>query len=185
MRAFDAYYDVRKEVHGESWPAKHYAEHRSWKAFMKCAADCEAAGRDVVKYVETVLRWSPKNSCEIVPNDLNGKAAHAIWAQHGGKPQVMARDMWANQTRVLLQMQRASGQSDEAILISGFNTQFSAWFRVFYPEKLSAAILEKFGEDAVEELKKNFGLVRFLRAVMPAKVEEFERRMGVVDGLLA
>ena len=82
-------------------------------------------------------------------------------------------------------MQRAGGQSDEAILGSGFNTQFPAWFRVFYPEKLDRGIIGKFGDEAVDELKASRDTVRFLRAAMPAKVEEFEREMGVLDGILA
>lgn len=185
MRAFDAYYGTRRAVLGVDWPAKRYAEHRSWKAFLECAADCMAAGRDVAKYVETVLRYSRKRACEIVPNDLNGKAAAEAWRVHGSRPAADAKDKWANLVRSMLQMQDANGMSDEAILSSGFNVQFPAWFRVFYPEAIDAGILGKFGEDAVDELRGDHGLVRFLRAAMPAKVEEFERRMGVLDGLLA
>lgn len=185
MRAFDTYYGTRREVLGLDWPQRKYAEHRSWKAFMKCAADCAKAGRDVSRYVNVVLQHSPKNGCEIVPNDLNGKRALAIWTQYGSKPQVTVADRWANLVRIVLQMQRASGWSDEAILVSGFNTQFPAWFRVFYPEKLDAAIIGKFGDEAVEELKGSRETVRFLRAAMPAKVAEFEKRMGVIDGILS
>ena len=185
MRAFDTYYGTRREVLGLDWPQRRYAEHRSWKAFMKCAADCAKAGRDVSRYVSVVLKHSPKNGCEIVPNDLNGKRALAIWAKHGRKPQATVADAWANLVRILLQMQRAGGQSDETILGSGFNTQFPAWFRVFYPEKLDRGIIGKFGDEAVDELKASRDTVRFLRAAMPAKVEEFEREMGVLDGILA
>lgn len=185
MRAFDTYYDTRRRLTGADWPRKRYAEHRAWKAFLRVAADCDAAHRDVARYVEVVLTHSPKNGCEIVPNDLNGKRALALWAQHGAKPQVTAKDTWANLVRLLLQIQRGNGQTDEEILLSGFSVQFPSWFRVLYPEAIDARILGKFGEDAVCELKESRETVRFLRAAMPAKMEEFERRMGVVDGLLA
>ena len=54
---------------------------------------------------------------------------------------------------------------------------------MFYPETLDAKITEAWGESALEELRAERDIVRFLRAAMPAKVEAFERTLGVTDGL--
>lgn len=184
MRAFDAYYGTRRRVFGVDWPAKRYAEHRAWRVFMKVAALCAKEGRDVERFVTVVLEHSPKNSDAVVPNDLIGKHAEQLWAQHRNAKTVTAQDKWAYHVRILLQVQDATGQSDEAILTSSFNS-FPAWFRVFYPDTLDDNIVSKWGEEALAELKGDRDTVRFLRAAMPAKVEELEKRMGVVDGLLA
>ena len=182
MRAFDAYYGTRRRLMGADWPAKHYAAHRSWKAFLKVAELCDGQKADVERYVTVVLDHWPKNSAELVPNDLNGKTAKTVWDQHKNDRTITAKDRWAHCARLCIQMSLASGASDEGILRSAFNTQFPAWFRVFYPDDV-LALCEKWGDDALEELKADRDLVRFLRAAMPAKVEAFEKKMGVIDGL--
>lgn len=182
MRAFDAYYGTRQRVLGCDWPAKRYAEHRSWKAFLKVASLCDEGKADVERYVTVVLEHWPKNSAELVPNDLFGKMAKAVWTQHRNDRTVTAKDRWAHYARLCIQMTLHGGISDEDVLSSPFNPQFPAWFRVFYPET-DLALCAKWGEDALEELKRDRDLVRFLRAAMPAKVEAFERKMGVIDGL--
>lgn len=182
MRAFDAYYGTRRRLMGVDWPTRRYAEHRSWRAFMKVAELCAGQKADVERYVTVVLEHWPRNSSELVPNDIVGKTARAIWAQHRNDRTVTAADRWALCARTCIQMSLAGGRSDEDILRSAFNTQFPAWFRVFYPEDVRS-LCGAWGDDALDELKRDRDLVRFLRAAMPAKVEAFEREMGVIDGL--
>lgn len=182
MRAFDAYYGTRRRLIGADWPARHYAAHRAWRAFLKVAERCSEERADVERYVTVVLEHWPKSLSELVPNDLLGKAAKAVWCRHRNDRTVTAADRWAVCARLCIQMSLAGGTSDEAILQSAFNVQFPAWFRVFYPYDVTA-LCGKWGDEALEELKKDRDLVRFLRAAMPAKVEAFERKMGVLDGL--
>ena len=183
MRAFDAYYGTRRSVLGLDWPAKRYADHRSWKAFLKLAEKCDKAGRDVEKFVTTVLEHMPKNGNEVVPNDLVGKRAEALWEAHKNDDRVDAGKKWAYLVQQVIQIQGVTGQTDEAILLTSLNAQFPAWFRVLYPDNINNLIVEAWGEEALDELKEDRDLVRFLRAAMAGKMESFERKMGVIDGI--
>jgi len=183
MRAFDAYYGTRRAAHGVDWPAKRYAEHRSWKVFLKVAAKCADAGRDVERFVSTVVERSPKNSDMLTPNDLLTARAERIWTEHQNDKKVDAAGKWGYFVRLVIQIQATTGQSDDAILATALNVQFPAWFRVLYPEAMHDEIVTSWGEEALEDLRADRDLVRFLRAAMPAKMEAFERKMGVIDGL--
>ena len=183
MRAFDAYYGTRRSVLGIDWPKRKYAEHRSWKVFMKIAAACEKAGRDVERYVTVVLEHMTKNSDQIVPNIMLTKTAEDLWTQFNNRKKADAAGKWAYYSRLIIQIQGATGQSDEAILMSALNSQFPAWFRVLYPETIQQNITQSWGEEAIDELRDDRDLVRFLRAAMPVKMEEFEKKMGVINGL--
>lgn len=183
MRAFDAYYGTRRHKFGLDWPAKRYAEHRSWKAFMKLAAKCAENGRDVERYVTVVLEHMPKNGDQLVPQDLLTNKAGEIWNRHSADKRADAAGKWALLVRLVLHIQLTTGQSDTAILESAFNAQFPAWFRILYPAAMSDAILQAWGEDALEELRADRDLVRFLRAAMAGKMEEFEKKLGVINGL--
>ena len=185
MRAFDAYYGTRRTLFGADWPAKRYAEHRSWKAFLKIAAKCADANppRDVERYVSTVMGHMPKNGDVVTPNDMLSARAERLWAEHQNDRRVDAAGKWAYFVRLVLQIQAATGQSDDAILETALNAQFPAWFRVLYPEALRDGIVAAWGEEALEDLRADRDLVRFLRAAMAGKMEAFERKMGVIDGL--
>ena len=183
MRAFDAYYDTRRRVFGADWPQRRYAEHRSWKVFLKVAERCAKAGRDPARFVEIALEYSTKNGDQVVPQDLLGKGAETAWGEHSKDRKVGVDGKWAYYVRTLMQIQQTDIRSDEDILVSAMFPQFPAWFRVFYPETLDAKIVEAWGESALEELRAERDIVRFLRAAMPAKVEAFERTLGVTDGL--
>ncbi len=183
MRAFDAYYGARKASYGLDWPAHRYAEHRAWRTFVKVAQECERDGRDVERYVTVVVQHLRKPSDQVVPGDLLTKAASAIWAEHRGDRPVGAADKWAYYARLVMSIQRTTGLSDEAILGSAMNAQFPAWFRVMYPEHVSDALVASWGEEAVEELREDRDVVRFLRAAFASKMETFERKVGVIDGL--
>ncbi len=183
MRAFDAYYGARRASYGMDWPARRYAEHRAWRTFVQVAQECAKDGRDVEKYVTTVVTHLRKPSDQVMPNDLLSKAAAAIWAEHRGDRPVGAADKWAYYARTLMAIQRATGLSDEAILGSAMNAQFPAWFRVLYPERVGDGLVSAWGEEAVEELREDRDVVRFLRAAFASKMETFERKVGVIDGL--
>ena len=183
MRAFDAYYGTRRAVLGIDWPSKRYAEHRSWKAFLKIAGRCAENGIDVEKYVTVVLEHMPKNGAEIVPNDMLSSRAAKIWLEHKNDQRVDAAAKWAYFVGLVIQMQASTGQSDEAILKTALNAQFPAWFRVLYPEQTSDGLVASWGEEALAELKADRDLVRFLRAAMAEKMETFEKKLGVVDGI--
>lgn len=183
MRAFDAYYGIRRSKFGLDWPAKRYAEHRMWKSFMKIAQACDKTKRDVEKYVTTVMEHLPKNGDQIVPIDLLTKKAEQAWETHKDDRRTDASGKWAYLVNLVTQIQMSTSQSDEAILCSPFSVQFPAWFRVFYPESLSDKIVSDWGEEALEDLKNDRDLVRFLRAAMAGKVEAFEKKMGVINGL--
>lgn len=183
MRAFDAYYGTRRTAHGVDWPKRRYAEHRSWKAFMKIADKCAKAKRDVERFVTIVVERFPKNSDVLTPNDLLTARAEQIWEAHHNDRKVDAAGKWAYFVRLVIQIQGTTGQSDEAILLSALNTQFPAWFRVLYPEGVNEQIMAAWGEEALEDLRTDRDLVRFLRAAMASKMEAFERKMGVIDGL--
>lgn len=183
MRAFDAYYGARRASYGMDWPARRYVEHRAWPTFVKVAKTCAKNGWDVERYVTTVVQHLRKPSDQVVPGDLTSKAAMAIWAEHRGDRPIGAADKWAYYARQLMAIQRATGLSDEAILASAMNAQFPAWFRVMYPEHVGDALVGAWGEDAVEELREDRDVVRFLRAAFASKMETFERKVGVIDGL--
>lgn len=185
MRAFDAYYGARRALFGADWPAKRYAEHRSWKAFLKIAAKCAEAKppRDVERYVAVVLEHMPKNGDAVTPNDMLSPRAERLWDEHKADAKVDAAGKWAYFAGLAIQMQAATGQSDEAILGTALNAQFPAWFRVLYPEALDDGIVKTWGEEALADLRADRDLVRFLRAAMAGKMEAFERKMGVIDGI--
>ena len=183
MRAFDAYYGARRAAFGADWPTKRYAEHRSWKVFMKIAAKCAEDGRDVERFVSTVVGRIPKNSDVLAPNDLLTARAERIWAEHAADRKADAAGKWAYFVRLVLQIQTATGLSDEAILGTALNVQFPAWFRVLYPAQLNDGIVALWGEEALADLRSDRDLVRFLRAAMAEKMAAFERKMGVIDGL--
>lgn len=183
MRAFDAYYGTRRTAHGIDWPKKKYAEHRSWRVFMKVADKCAKAGRDVERFVTTVVERSPKNSDLLTPNDLLTARAEKIWNEHANDQRVGAYGKWKYFVNLIIQIQTTTGQSDEAILGTALNAQFPAWFRIIYPVPLNDEIVKAWGEEALEDLRNDRGLVRFLRAAMPNRMEAFERKMGVIDGL--
>ncbi len=183
MRAFDAYYGARRAASGADWPAKRYADHRSWKVFLKVAEKCAKAGRDVERFVSTVVSRIPKNGDVLTPNDLLSARAEKLWAEHQNDHRVDAAAKWGYFVRLVLQIQAATGQSDDAILATALNAQFPAWFRVIYPAALSDRIVEAWGEEALEDLRADRDLVRFLRAAMPEKMEALEKKMGVIDGL--
>lgn len=183
MRAFDAYYGTRRAVLGIDWPSRRYAEHRSWKAFLKLAKRCAEEGRDPERYVTVVLEHMPKNGAEITPNDMLSQRAAKIWLEHRNDQRVDAAAKWAYFVGIVIQMQAATGQSDEAILATALNAQFPAWFRILYPETVGDSIVASWGEEALAELKADRDLVRFLRAAMAGKMEAFEKKMGVIDGI--
>ena len=183
MRAFDAYYGTRRAVFGIDWPNRRYAEHRSWKAFLKAARRCSDNGVDVERFIEVVLGHMPKNGDAVTPNDLVSAKAWKLWDEHKNDARVDAAGRWAYFTGLVIQMQVSSGQSDEAILGTALNAQFPAWFRVLYPEALDDRIVGSWGEEALADLRADRDLVRFLRAAMAGKMEAFERKMGVIDGL--
>ena len=183
MRAFDAYYGARRSASGVDWPAKRYAEHRSWKVFLKVAEKCAKAGRDVERFVSTVVSRIPKNGDALTPNDLLSARAEKLWTAHHNDQRVDAAAKWGYFVRIVLQIQAATGQSDAAILVTALNAQFPAWFRVLYPETMRDEIIAAWGEEALEDLRADRDLVRFLRAAMAAKMEAFEKKMGVIDGL--
>ena len=183
MRAFDAYYGTRRTAHGVDWPRKRYAEHRSWKVFLKVADKCAKAGCDVERFVATVVERFPKNSDALTPHDLLTARAQQIWNEHGRDRKVDAAGKWGYFVRLVIGIQGATGQSDDAILATALNAQFPAWFRVLYPEQMPDEIVAKWGEEALEDLRADRDLVRFLRAAMASKMEAFERKMGVIDGI--
>jgi hypothetical protein len=183
MRAFDAYYGARHASRGVDWPKKRYSEHRSWKVFMKVADRCAKAGRDVERFVSTVVERSPKNSDVLSPNDLLTSRAEKLWDEHQNDRKADAAGKWAYFVRLVIQIQGATGQSDEAILLTALNAQFPAWFRIIYPESINDAIVAAWGEEALADLRADRDLVRFLRAAMAGKMEALEKKMGVVDGL--
>jgi len=183
MRAFDAYYGTRHAVLGIDWPNKRYADHRSWKAFMKVASKCAKAGRDVERFVTTVVERFPKNSDILTPNDLLTARAEKIWSEHANDQKAGAYGKWSYFVNLVIQIQATTGQSDEAILGTALNAQFPAWFRVVYPAVLNDSIVGAWGEDALEELRNDRDLVRFLRAAMASKMEALEKKLGVIDGL--
>lgn len=185
MRAFDTYYTKRAEI-GRAWPSKQYRGHRCWGVFMELAKRCHAMGVDVEEFVNCVLahKDTEKKFAEIVPRDLLSDKAVKVWGdQHKLPAGPSAADKWAQHVRTALQIQRDVGRSDEEILNSAFYTQFPAWFRVLYPEKVDAAVVDKWGEAALQELKADRDVVRFARAAMPDKLAELEDMMGVVDGI--
>jgi len=183
MRAFDAYYGTRRAVLGIDWPNKRYADHRSWKAFLKIAKKCADSGVDVEKYVTTVLEHMPKNGEEIVPNDMLSARASEIWRVHKNDQRVDAAAKWAYFTGLVIQIQSTTCQPDDDILMTALNAQFPAWFRVLYPENMRDEIVAAWGEEALEDLRKDRDLLRFLRAAMASKMEAFEKKMGVIDGI--
>ena len=183
MRAFDAYYGARQATHGTDWPKRRYAEHRLWKVFLKIADKCARDGRDVERYVATVVTRFPKTGDALVPNDLLTARAEQIWTAHRSDRKVDAADKWGYFARLIIQIQAATGQGDDEILLTALNAQFPAWFRVLYPETMRDGILAAWGEEALEDLRRDRDLVRFLRAAMAGKMEMFERKMGVIDGI--
>lgn len=183
MRAFDAYYGTRRATRGVDWPARRYADHRSWRVFLKVAARCAEKKRDVERFVTTVVERYPKNSDLLTPNDLMTARAEKIWSEHANDQKADANGKWSYFVRLVIQIQTATGQSDEAILGTALNSQFPAWFRVIYPAALSDRIVEAWGEEALEDLRTDRDLVRFLRAAMPEKMEALEKKMGVIDGI--
>lgn len=183
MRAFDAYYGTRKAVLGIDWPSKRYAEHRSWKAFLKIAKRCAEEGRDPERYVTVVLEHMPKNGAEVVPNDMLSQQAVKIWLEHKNDARVDAAGKWGYFAKLIIQIQAATCQPDDDILMTALNAQFPAWFRVLYPETMRDAIVEAWGEEALEDLRRDRDLLRFLRAAMPGKMEALEKKLGVIDGI--
>ena len=183
MRAFDAYYGTRRAVFGIDWPNKKYADHRSWKVFMKTAEQCARLGRDVERFVTVVLEHMPKNGDAVVPNDLLSKQAEALWNKHRNDARVDAAGKWTYFVQLVMQIQAMTGQPDDDILMTALNTQFPAWFRILYPETMRDEIVAAWGEEALEDLRKDRDLVRFLRAAMAGKMEALEKKMGVIDGL--
>ena len=183
MRAFDAYYGTRRSVLGIDWPSKKYAEHRSWRAFLKIAKQCAEAGRDPERYVTVVLEHMPKNGAEIVPNDMLSARAAKLWDAHKNDQRVDAAAKWAYFTGLVIQIQSATCQTDDDILMTALNAQFPAWFRVLYPENMRDEIVAAWGEEALEDLRRDRDLLRFLRAAMAGKMEAFEKKMGVIDGI--
>ena len=183
MRAFDAYYGTRRTVFGIDWPNKRYAEHRSWKAFLKVAKKCADEGIDPERYVAVVLEHMPKNGDTVVPNDLLSARAAKLWDAHRNDQRVDAAAKWAYFVGLVIQVQASTGQSDEAILRTALNAQFPAWFRVLYPDPVDDEIVTAWGEEALADLRADRDLVRFLRAAMAGKMESFEKKLGVVDGI--
>lgn len=183
MRAFDAYYGARRAASGVDWPAKRYADHRSWKVFLKVAEKCAKAGRDVERFVSTVVSRIPKNGDALTPNDLLSARAEKLWAEHQNDHRVDAAAKWGYFVRLVLQIQATTGQSDEAILGTALNVQFPAWFRVLYPAQLNDGIVALWGEEALYDLRADRDLVRFLRAALAGRMEAFEKKMGVIDGI--
>lgn len=183
MRAFDAYYGTRRAVFGIDWPNRRYAEHRSWNAFLKAARRCSDNGVDVERFIEVVLGHMPKNGDSVTPNDLVSAKAWRLWDEHKNDAKVDAAGKWAYFVRLVIQIQGSTGQADDAILATALNAQFPAWFRVLYPETMKDEIVSAWGEEALEDLRGDRDLVRFLRAAMASKMEAFERKMGVIDGL--
>lgn len=183
MRAFDAYYGTRRQVFGMDWPSRKYADHRSWKAFLKIAGRCAEKGIDPEKYVTVVLEHMPKNGADVVPNDMLSARAAKIWDEHCNDSRVDAAAKWSYFVSLVIQMQASTGQSDEAILGAALNAQFPAWFRVLYPAQLDDAIVASWGEEALADLHADRDLVRFLRAAMAGKMEAFEKKMGVINGI--
>lgn len=184
MTAFDAYYDTLHELYGREYPSRQYHAHRFWRKFLKVGETCRRNGWDIGQYVRTVIEYSGKPSNEMLPSDLVGPAKEQLFiARRGQTAKRAPEDVWRMRQSDLLRIQVATQQSDVDVLSSPLNTAFPAWFRVFYPEKIDSGILDVYWSDALEEMREDHEIVKFLRATAPSRLADAERRMGVTDGI--
>ena len=163
----------------------HHAEYEKdhyFRTFYSMGRLTANEGWDPVQFVNGTIELLSTNSQLISPSDLlHPRVVDRYRASaEEGKDLSTPKADWSYYSKRLIQELRlgsGSGASEFEILRCP-GIYFPAWFRIVYPEKLNEELFATYGEEALQQFKRELRLRNFCRAQTPKVFSALQDRWG-------